>query len=429
MENMNPEMEPLNEEEVVQNKTKSEKSIDRIEQAKKKKTLKIVIASVASVILLVLLVGLINYGSTGSFIPKEWSEYFYNQKIEKEMEKVVVTMGDAKLTNGLLQIYYWSNVQDYMTYGPSSGLTVPKKNTPFSEQIYDEKTGKTWEQYFLEEAVLNWRQFQAVSLEAKKVGFELSQETKDEVTALSTELYQTASKYGYRDVDHLLSQTLGDGATFDNFITYIWQYYTTIDYWQTIVDDIKLTDEQLEEYFDTNAEQIKKDTGLTKETGKLVDVRHILIVPEGGKYDAEKKETVYTEDEWEKGREAAQEVYDEWLNGEHTEESFAKLAEKKSEDGGSASNGGLYSWVGKGEMVKEFEDWCFDESRKVGDHGMVRTKFGYHIMYFVFADEAWYRYSEIAAVDAAASEKMDVLLEGYPFTANYDVAFLCEVDL
>ena len=34
-------------------------------------------------------------------------------------------------------------------------------------------------------------------------------------------------------------------------------------------------------------------------------------------------------------------------------------------------------------MVPTFNDWVFDESRKPGDTGIVKTDYGYHIMYFV----------------------------------------------
>ena len=50
---------------------------------------------------------------------------------------------------------------------------------------------------------------------------------------------------------------------------------------------------------------------------------------------------------------------------------------------GSASTGGLYADVAPGDMVDEFNDWCFDASRKPGDTGIVQTEFGFHVMYFV----------------------------------------------
>ena len=47
--------------------------------------------------------------------------------------------------------------------------------------------------------------------------------------------------------------------------------------------------------------------------------------------------------------------------------------------------GGLYASVSRGQMVDEFEAWCFDEARAAGDTGIVydSTYDGYHVMYFV----------------------------------------------
>ena len=34
-------------------------------------------------------------------------------------------------------------------------------------------------------------------------------------------------------------------------------------------------------------------------------------------------------------------------------------------------------------MVAEFEEWLFDETRAEGDTGIVKTQYGYHVMYYV----------------------------------------------
>ena len=31
-----------------------------------------------------------------------------------------------------------------------------------------------------------------------------------------------------------------------------------------------------------------------------------------------------------------------------------------------------------GQMVTEFNDWCFDETRGYGDYDLVKTEYGYH---------------------------------------------------
>ena len=110
-----------------------------------------------------------------------------------------------------------------------------------------------------------------------------------------------------------------------------------------------------------------------------VDVRHILVTPE----DTESASA------WEEALVLA-ETYDaEWKELGGSEENFAETAKKYSADG-SAANGGLYENVFKGQMVTEFEDWCFDPARKAGDTEIIKTQFGYHIMYFSGVAEEYY---------------------------------------
>ena len=78
----------------------------------------------------------------------------------------------------------------------------------------------------------------------------------------------------------------------------------------------------------------------------------------------------------------AQGILKEYLDGDKTEEKFAELAVKYSEDG-NAAEGGIYEAVPQGQMVAEFEGWALDESRKAGDVGIVETEYGYHIMYYI----------------------------------------------
>ena len=121
-----------------------------------------------------------------------------------------------------------------------------------------------------------------------------------------------------------------------------------------------------------------------RDESPTVDVRHILIAPEastileGNAGYEEERATLMAA-----AKAEADEVYAQWQAGEATEESFAALAMVHTEDGGSQGTGGLYTGVYEGQMVPEFNDWCFDSSRKTGDTGMVETSYGYHIMYFV----------------------------------------------
>lgn len=104
----------------------------------------------------------------------------------------------------------------------------------------------------------------------------------------------------------------------------------------------------------------------------LPNVRHILI----GVSDTSDEEAMA------EAKEEAETLLNEFLAGDATEDAFAALANEKSEDSGSNTTGGLYENIAPGDMVDSFDAWCFDESRQVGDTGIVESSYGYHIMYF-----------------------------------------------
>lgn len=140
---------------------------------------------------------------------------------------------------------------------------------------------------------------------------------------------------------------------------------------------------------------------------RLVDVRHILF----------KTDTYGTAD---KAKAEAQKIMDEWLKAGGTEEKFADFCAQYSEDG-NASSGGLYEGVTEGYMVKTFNDWIFDSSRKYGDYGIVETEYGAHIMFFVKSGESWYRSAENAVYGVKMDEVATDILTRHGITSNNDV--------
>ena len=122
----------------------------------------------------------------------------------------------------------------------------------------------------------------------------------------------------------------------------------------------------------------------------LKDVRHILAKFEGGTTDSTTGTTTYSDEEKAAAKAHAEELLATWESGDKTEESFAALANEKSDDG-DGTTGGLYEDIYPGEMVTNFNDWCFDANRTVGETGIVETEFGYHVMYFVGDSDITYR--------------------------------------
>ena len=77
-------------------------------------------------------------------------------------------------------------------------------------------------------------------------------------------------------------------------------------------------------------------------------------------------------------------------------------------------------------MVPTFNAWCFDSSRKAGDVGIVKTEYGYHVMYFEGKnDQAVWQYIAQQKLSAQESEEKEdaVTLKKNWFGSRY-----CEID-
>lgn len=161
---------------------------------------------------------------------------------------------------------------------------------------------------------------------------------------------------------------------------------------------------------------ILKTENASLDDSETYNVRHILISPESESDDDDSDSSTtkeYTDEEWAAAKKEAEKVLKEYKNGDKTEYSFARLAEKYSTDtastsaGSSDSFGGLYESVALGDMITEFEEWATDDSRKYGDTGIVKSDYGYHIMFFI-SDCPSYQSSIISEIK---TQKLDSMID------------------
>lgn len=338
----------------------------------------------------------------------------------KEKDVVVATMGDHKVTNGVLQVFYWARVYEFMnavgSYSSYYGIDFAK---PFNEQIYDEKTGKTWQQMFLEQAITDWKNYTLMCDDAKANNYKLEAANQEKLDKLYETLEEEAKEKKLETVEEYLDAYICPDCTYEEYKTYYELYFTANVYFSDVAQNWEVTDAELEAYFTEHADELKSTYKVTKESGKLYAVRHILINVEGGSKD-DKGQTVYSDEEWDTCRKEAQAILDEYLAGDKTEESFAALAKEKSEDGGSKSNGGLYSDLSEStSFVEPFKKWYLDESRKPGDTGLVQSVYGYHVMYFSSGEEGWILYSRMGVQDEKTNAKLEELTKDAPLDVNY----------
>lgn len=165
----------------------------------------------------------------------------------------------------------------------------------------------------------------------------------------------------------------------------------------------------------------------TLSDANLINVRHILISPVDTTDSSASAKTA-TDEQWADAYAKAQDILNQYNSGEKTAESFAELAKANSADG-SASNGGLYENVYPGQMVTPFNTWCFD-NRSVGDTAIVKSEYGYHVMYFDgTADEkVWYYNAEQALTAEDSKTEAEKLQDAYSAKLNWFGSRYIEID-
>lgn len=121
-----------------------------------------------------------------------------------------------------------------------------------------------------------------------------------------------------------------------------------------------------------------------------VNIRHILIMPETAD-DAQTNSAgakIPTQEAMDAAKAELEGIMAQWEAGDRTAESFGELANQYSDDGGSNTNGGRYTYVAQGQMVPNFDAWIYDPARQSGDTGYVENSgddaryYGWHAIYF-----------------------------------------------
>lgn len=82
-----------------------------------------------------------------------------------------------------------------------------------------------------------------------------------------------------------------------------------------------------------------------------------------------------------------EEILEEWKNGVATEDSFAELCKKYTQDTSAVENGGLFEQVTKTGMTEELSNWIFDTSRQAGDTVAITVSDTTYVLYYIGQDQ------------------------------------------
>ena len=371
-------------------------------------------------------------------------------------DTVVATMEGADLTNGQLQVYYWLEVASHRASDhpdqPDYSQSLDTQTCPIDSGV------NSWQQYFLGKALAAWQAQNTLVLMSQKDGVpsydpeykpDLEKRAEYMTGMPATDvLYQWTESYkpnrlhqayldavpetlnslaadsGFGDTDAMAAAIAGAGAEGRDLISYThtanlaYMYFTEMGYY------FEPTAEDIEAYYNEHQSEISSGSGRT------VDIRHILLIPDNAQVAADGTVTA-SEDDWDRCLTEAKGLVDKWQKavsktrysqfntGSVPEARFSETAKNYSEDPGSAANGGLYAALTQGQLMPELDAWCFDSARQHGDYEIIRTAAGYHIIFFCESHEDWFMDAESRLLNSMYEELVCGAMETYPCTIDY----------
>lgn len=368
-------------------------------------------------------------------------------QLEQSASTVVATMGDASLTNAMLQLYYQMAIN---TYRSADHELMPDFTQPLDTQLcLLDGTAITWQQYFLQQALTDWQSHCALSLQSKNAVLPLDEaydrDEQKHADNLKTKIYNLDLLYGYNSdyeiadahqayldsLPELLTELAaqqgldsasslsglltGGSCTEADLLAYAtmlnegYMYLTELSYY------IEPTDEQIQGYYNLYQSDYAE---LGIHAGdEYVNLRHILLIPEDAEISEDGTVTC-SQESWDACLKEAEALLAQWSK-KKTEENFSDLAFRNSQDTGSSENGGLYSGLKKGQLTEQLDAWCFDPSRQAGDTTIIRTDCGYHILYFCQPTKAWYAQAKQDLITYLLQLEITLARDSFPLTVDY----------
>lgn len=327
----------------------------------------------------------------------------------------VATVGGETLTNAQLQTWYWAEVAQWQQEDWEDG---PDFNKPLEDQACSiDDSVNSWQQFFLKKALDRWHTAQALVIQSREIPLATEaayQPDQEDHEAYLTDMPATRHLYGYDPYysPNTLHQAYLDslpedgsaGGTYGELLNQGYMYFTQLSY------SIEPTEEELAAYYEAHREEFSSRE-------PLVDIRHIQLVPE----DAG------DENSWLACEKEAKQLLSSWKNNDRCSEGlFADLAHKHSADAGTASDGGGYQDLRRGQLLEALDVWCFDPARQAGDTAILRTEAGVHILYFSRSRTQGQQQAEKAYYVEKQLEILENARKNYPMEVDFSAITLTE---
>lgn len=166
-----------------------------------------------------------------------------------------VTIGEHKLNTAELTYFYFDAINEhqqkvydqyYNTFGNYWAIMLGFDTTKsLNEQTYDEESGKTWAEYFMDTAIETAHDTYSLYDDATTNNYSLPEDEQTDLDSYLDSLDSYATYYGYSSVKSYLRSNYGNGATEDGYKNYYSVCTLASSYLSKYADDLEY---DLEDY-------------------------------------------------------------------------------------------------------------------------------------------------------------------------------------
>ena len=271
---------------------------------------------------------------------------------------VAATVGDEKIDSVEMNYYYIDAINNvYSQYGDYAetmfqmmGLDTSK---PLDDQVYDEESGMTWADYFLDIAIQNAKSDYILAAEAKAQGFTLSDEDQDALNNIKPNLDLYATISGLPNGTAYLCSLYGKGASISSYLEYAKRSMLAENFYEEYKNNIS---------FDYNA-IANRDCESPQDFNNYDFIYYYIDYT---KYFDISDDSYYTDDQIDKAIAWAKKTADMLAtceNAESFKDTVANLAYQ-----GIANQSISYSYYTAYDKINiAYRDWITDNSRIRGD--------------------------------------------------------------
>lgn len=294
---------------------------------------------------------------------------------QEDWNQVVATFGDHTLTSADFSYYYWASYASFLNYYGSDAQDMLDLYSPLDQQMYSEEL--TWQDFFIDNALMAFKQYCVLNDHAEADGFELSETAQNTLANAEEELLGIAETMGFETIEEYLVANYGTGATLENYLEYVRGHFVVQEYTAEIQNSFSFTDEEVEEYYDKNAAAYE-ERGVYKADVNMAKIRYMMILPADD-----------TDESYEAIDATFNEMLADWETWEDkSEEGFMAFGEKWSEQGFAQD---YLDAVAPGTVYfTNFDYWCFEEPREPGDTTTYYMESGDYFIYYLGQTEDIY---------------------------------------